>query len=76
MDNKLKTEAAEKKALQIKKAELDKKILEQNKETGSNNMTLLLQERDTEILNMKKKLKIPNDGHLQTTELKTILEEK
>jgi len=55
LENKLKTEAAEKKALQIKKAKLDKKILEENKEIGSNNMTLLLQERDTEILNLKKK---------------------
>ena len=72
----MKTEAAEKKALQIKKEELDKKILEQNKETGSNNMTLFLQERDIEILNLKKKLKIPNDGHLQTTKLKTVLEEE
>lgn len=76
LENKLKTEAAKKKAMQIKKAELDKKILEQNKETGSNNMTLLLQKRDTQIHNLKKKLEIPNDGHLQTTELKTILEEK
>lgn len=75
MENKLKTKAAEKKTLQIKKTKLDKKIPEQNKETGSNNMTLLLQERDTKILDLKKKLKIPQDGHLQTTELKTVLEE-
>lgn len=76
LENKLRTEAAEKKPVQIKKAKIDKKILEQNKETGSNNMTLFLQERDTKILNPKKKMKIPNDGHLQTTELKTVLEEK
>lgn len=39
-------------------------------------MTLLLQERDTEILDLKKELKIPQDGHLQATKLKKVLEEK
>jgi phosphotransferase system IIB component len=39
-------------------------------------LNTLLEEKDTEIQNLKKKLKMPHDAHVQTAELKTILQEK
>ena len=35
-----------------------------------------MEEKDVESQNLKKKLKMPHEAHVQTTELKTILEEK
>lgn len=70
MERKLKTESTEKRAFQIKKTELEKKILEFNKDTGNEAITSLLQEKDTEIQDLKKKLKMPHEAHVQTAELK------
>lgn len=35
-----------------------------------------MEEKDVEIQNLKKKLKMPHEAHVQTTELKTIIREK
>jgi len=58
MENKLKTETAEKKPLEVKKGKLEKRIVELSKESGSKEITSLLQENDTEIQALEKKLKI------------------
>ena len=39
-------------------------------------MTLLIQERDAKISSLKKKLKIPQEVYVQTSELKIVMEEK
>ena len=62
--------------LQIKKDQLEKKLLEQNKQNGDNNMTLFIQDKDAEISSLKKMLKIPQEAYVQTSELKTVMEEK
>ena len=72
----VKTQNAEKRALQIKKEQLEKKLLEERKQSGENNMTLLIQDKDVEISSLKKKLKIPQEAYVQTSELKTVMEEK
>ena len=76
LENKLRTEQDEKKALQIKKTELEKKIVEVNKETANNTLNTLLEEKDAEIQNLRKKLKMPHEAHVQTTKLKTSLQAK
>ena len=73
LENKLRTEQAEKKALQIEKTEWEKNIVEVNKETGNNTLNSLLEEKDAEIQNLKKNLKMPHDSHVQTDKLKTVL---
>jgi hypothetical protein len=59
LENKLKTKQAEKKELQIKKTKPEKKIVEMNKETRNSTLITLPKEKDVEIQNLKKKLKIP-----------------
>ena len=76
LQDKVKTQNAEKRALQIKKDQLEKKLLEQSKQSGDNNMTLLIQDKDAEISSLKKKLKIPQEAYVQTSELKIVMEEK
>ena len=76
IENKLKIEQAEKKALQIKRLELEKKIVEMNKGDGNDAFNNLIQEKNIEIQNLKKQLKLPHEGPVQTVELKTILQEK
>ena len=55
---------------------MEKKLLEQSKQNGDNNTTLLIQDKDVEISSLKKKLKIPQEAYVQTSELKTVMEEK
>ena len=76
LQDKVKTQNVEKRALQIKKDQLEKKLLEQSKQSGDNNMTLLIQDKDVEISSLKKKLKIPQETYVETSELKTVMEEK
>lgn len=76
LQDKVKTQNIEERALQIKKDQLEKKLLDQSKQAGDNNMTLLIQERDVEISSLKKKLKIPQEAYVQTFELKVVMEEK
>ena len=76
LQNKVKTQNAEKKALQIKKDQLEKKLLDQSKQAGDSNLTLLIQEKDTEISSLKKNMKIPQEAYVQTVELKIVMEEK
>ena len=76
LQNKVKTQNAEKRALQIKKDQLEKKLLDQGKQVGDNNLTLLIQEKDTKISSLKKKLKILQEAYVQTYELKIVMEEK
>ena len=64
LENKLKTEQAKKKALQVKKTELEKKKMEINKEDGNDTINNLIQEKDIEIQNLKKNLKLPHEGHV------------
>ena len=76
LESKLKTEQDEKKALQIKRSKLEKKILEIKKGAGNDAFNNLIQEKDIEIQNLKKQLKLRHEEHIQTVELKTILQEK
>ena len=76
LQNKVKTQNVEKRVLQIKKDQLEKKLLDQSKQAGDSNLTLLIQEKDTEISSLKKKLKIPQEAYVQTSELKIVMEEK
>ena len=76
LEGKLKTEQAEKKALQIKRIEMEKKIVEINKGEGNEAMNNIIQEKDMEIQNLKKQLKLPSEGAVQTIELKIVLQEK
>lgn len=76
LEGKLKTQQAEKKALQIKKFELEKKIMEINKGAGNEAFNNIILEKDVEIQNLKKQLKFPSEGPVQTAELKTFLQEK
>ena len=76
LENKLKTEQAEKKDLQINKVELEKKIMEVNKEAGNIIVNTLIEEKDVEIQNLKKNIKMPHEAHVQTAKLKIVLQEK
>ena len=76
LESKLKTETAENKALQIKKIDLEKKIIEMNKDRGNEVITSLLQEKDIEIQALKNKLKIPHDADVQIIELEIVFQEK
>ena len=48
-------------------------MIEVNKEIGNNALNSVLEEKDVEIQNLKKKLKMPHEAHVQTTKLKTVL---
>ena len=50
--------------------------MEINKGAGNEAFDSFIQEKDVEIQNMKKQLKLPNEGPIQTVDLKTILQEK
>ena len=76
LENKLKTGSAEKKALLITKIELENNIIEINKSSGNETFNSLIQGKHAKIHNLKKKLKMPHDTHVQTIELKSILQEK
>ena len=54
LEGNIKTEQAEKKALQIKKAELEKKIVEINQGNALEAMNKLVEEKEVEIQNLKK----------------------
>ena len=76
LEGRLKTQQYEKKALQIKKTELEKKIVEINQGAGNEAMKEIVQEKEAEIPNLKNQLKVPSEGTVQTMELKTVLQEK
>ena len=50
--------------------------MEINKGVGNDLTNTLTQEKDVKIQNIKKQLKLPHEGPVQTIELKTILQEK
>ena len=60
----------------MKRAELEKKILEINKGVSNEAINNIIQEKDVEIQNLKKQLKLPSEGPVQIVELKTVLQEK
>ena len=62
LESKLKNELAKKKDLQINKEELENKVLELVKYGGNETIPGLIQEKKTEIQNLKKKMKIPHDS--------------
>ena len=76
LENKLKTEVAEKKAMQIKKIELENKVLQITKGNADESLTKIISENEAEIQNLKKKPKLPHDSSMETIELKVVLEEK
>jgi hypothetical protein len=76
LEGKLKTKQVEKKTLQIKKLELEKKIIESNQGNGSEAMNKIIEEKEAEIQNLKKQLKLPTESSVQTIGLKTALQEK
>ena len=76
LENKLKIEVVEKKAMQIKKIELEKKASQITKGNAYDELNKIIFEKEAEIQNLKKKLKLPHDSHVETTKLKVILEEK
>ena len=60
LEGRLNTEQAEKKALQIKKTELEKKIVEINQGEGNEAMNKIVHEKQVEIQNLRKQLNIQN----------------
>ena len=76
LEGKLRTEQEEKKSLQIKRTELENKIVEINKGVGNEAMNNIIQEKDLEIQNLTKQLKLPSEGAVQTIELKIVPQEK
>ena len=66
MENKLKTEAVEKKAMQIKKIELENKVLQITKGNVDNALKKIILQKEAEIQNLKKKLKLPHDSSVET----------
>ena len=73
LENKLKTKSTKKKALLIKKLELEKMIKEISKGKGKETLNSLILEKDAEIQSFKKKLKIIHDAPVETAELKVVL---
>ena len=73
LEGKLKTEQAEKKALQIKKTKLEKKIVEINQGKGNESMNKIVKDKEAEIQNFKKQLKLPSESAVQTMELKIVI---
>ena len=76
MENKLKIETAEKKELQIKKTELEKKVLEISKGSGNDTLNNIILEKETEIQILKNKLELAHYSHVEIAKLKIVLEEK
>ena len=76
LEGKLKTKQDEKKALQIKKSEPEKKIVEINQGKGSEATNNIMEEKEAKIQNLKNKLKFPIKSVVQTIELKAVLQEK
>ena len=50
--------------------------MEINKEAGNIIVNILIEEKDVEIQNLKKNLKMPHEPHVHTAELKIVLQEK
>ena len=76
LENKLNTEVAEKKAIQIKKNELGKEISQISKGNEDDALNRIVSEKEAYIQSLKKKLKLPHDSHVETIEWKFVLEEK
>ena len=76
LENKLKTKVAEKKVIEIKKIELEKKVLQITNGNADIPLNRIILEKEVGIQNLKKKLKLPHDSHVETIELKVVLEEK
>ena len=51
-------------------------IKEINRGKGKQTLNSLISEKDVDIQSLKKKLKIPHDAHVETAELKVVLQEK
>ena len=64
LEGKLKIEQAKQKALQIKRTEMEKKIVDINKGVGNEAMNKIIQQKDMEIQNLKKQLKLPSEGEV------------
>ena len=75
LENKLKTKFAEKKTIQIKKIELENKVLQVSKGNENDALNKVISEKEVEIQSLKKKLNLPHDSHVETDELKIVLEE-
>ena len=76
LEGKIKTKQAKKKALRIKKAELEMKIVEINQGNAKESMNKMVEEKEVEIQNLKKQAKLPVESPVQTVELNTVLQEK
>ena len=76
LENKLKTEVVEKKAMHIKNIELEKKVLQITKGNADDALNKIILEKEAEIQNLKKKLKLPHDSPVETVQIKVVLEEK
>ena len=55
---------------------MERKIVEINNGAGNEAMNKIMQEKEVQIQNLKKPLKLPSEGAVQTMELKTVLQEK
>ena len=55
---------------------MEKKIKEISKGKGKETLNSLILEKDAKIQSLKKKLKIPHDSHVDTVELKVVLQGK
>ena len=62
--------------MQIKKIELEKKVLQITKGSADDTLNKIIEEKEAEIQNLKKKLNLPHAASVETTELKVFLEEK
>ena len=69
LENQLKTEKVENKALLLNNAELEKIVIELSNNTDNIGVTSLLEGKDIEIQVLRKKLKMPHDAYPQTTKL-------
>ena len=76
LENNLKYETTEKKALQIKNTDLEKKVLEISKGSANDALHKAISKKEAEIQSLKKKLKLPHDSHVEIAKLKIVLEEK
>ena len=76
LEGKLKTEQDKEKDLEIKKSELEKKIIEINQGKGNEAMNKIVEEKEAKIHNLKKQLKLHVESVVQTLDLKTVLQEK
>lgn len=51
-------------------------MLELVRDGGNETIPSMIREKETEIQNLKKKLKIPHDSHVQTVALEKVIQEK